>query len=112
MSKNESEHPEVDQHEGEGVGRRVGRRTEDLDEQVDCLQVRELIVVRVDAEAEEQTGVAPIHNLVIPELGKGPLVSDVEAEEHSAGVRTSTKFDWYFWSLGATRRCTSPRSLT
>ena len=28
------------------------------------------------------------------------------------GGLTSTKLDWYFWSRGATNRCTSPRSLT
>lgn len=27
-------------------------------------------------------------------------------------VRTSTKFDWYFWSRGATSRCTSPLRRT
>lgn len=29
-----------------------------------------------------------------------------------AGLRTSTKLDWYFWSRGAIKRCTSPLSRT
>lgn len=43
-------------------------RTEDLDEQVDGLQVRQLIVVRIDTDAEEQTSISPVHDLVVPEL--------------------------------------------
>ena len=41
---------------------------EDLDEEVDGLEVGELVVVRVDADAEEQAGVSAIDDLVVPEL--------------------------------------------
>ena len=34
------------------------------------LQVRQLVIVRIDAETEEKTGVASIHDLVVPELGE------------------------------------------
>lgn len=44
---------------------------EDLDEVVDSLQVAEIVVVHVNAYAEVQTGVPPIHDLEIPELKAG-----------------------------------------
>lgn len=44
------------------------RRTEHLDEQVDGLQVCELVVVRIHADAEEQSGVAAVNDLVVAEL--------------------------------------------
>ena len=86
------------------------RHTEYLDEQVDRLQVCEFVVVRIHADAEEQAGVAAVHDFVVAELGRRdgrepPLT-------HGYWTRTSTKFDWYFWSLGATNRCTSPLSRT
>ena len=86
------------------------RHTEHLDEQVDRLQVCEFIVVRIHADAEEQAGVAAVNDLVVAELrrrdGLEPPLT------HGYWTRTSTKFDWYFWSLGATNRCTSPLSRT
>ena len=42
--------------------------TENLDEQMDGLQVCELVVVRVHADAEEETSVSPVNDLVVPEL--------------------------------------------
>lgn len=35
---------------------------------MDGLQVRELVVIRIHADAEEQTSVAPVHDLVVSEL--------------------------------------------
>lgn len=35
---------------------------------MDGLEVRELIVVGIDADAEEETGVSPVDDLVVPEL--------------------------------------------
>lgn len=35
---------------------------------MDGFQIRELIVVRVDAHAEEETGVTAVNNLVVAEL--------------------------------------------
>ncbi len=47
---------------------------EHLDEEVDGLEVGQLVVVRVDARAEEQAGVPPVHDLVVPELHEVRLV--------------------------------------
>ena len=47
---------------------------EDLDEEVDRLEVRQLVVVRVHARAEEQPRVPPVHDLVRPELHEVRLV--------------------------------------
>lgn len=47
---------------------------EDLDEEVDGLEVGELVVVGVDAGAEEEAGVPPVHDLVAPELDEVGLV--------------------------------------
>jgi hypothetical protein len=38
---------------------RIRYLVEDLDKEVDRLEARELVVVDVDAEGEEETGVAP-----------------------------------------------------
>ena len=46
----------------------IGRRTEHLDEQVDRFEVCQLVVVRIDADAEEQPGVAAVYDLVVAEL--------------------------------------------
>jgi hypothetical protein len=35
---------------------------------MDCLKVRQLVVVRIDADTEEQTSVASVYNLVVPKL--------------------------------------------
>lgn len=47
---------------------------EDLDEEVDGLEVGELVVVGVDAGAEEEAGVAPVDDLVVAELDEVGLV--------------------------------------
>ncbi|KAJ3579931.1 hypothetical protein NPX13_g634 [Xylaria arbuscula] len=47
---------------------------EHLDEEVDRLEVRELVVVGVDARAEEEARVPPVHDLVVPELDEVGLV--------------------------------------
>lgn len=47
---------------------RPGAHTEDFNEQMDGLEVCELIVIGVDADAEEQTGITSVDDLVIPEL--------------------------------------------
>ena len=43
-------------------------RTQDLDKQMYCLQIRELIIVCVDAHTEEQASVAAVNNFVVAEL--------------------------------------------
>ena len=47
--------------------------TEDLYEEMDSFQVCELVVIRVHTDAEEQSGVTAIHDLVVPELHSGAL---------------------------------------
>lgn len=47
---------------------------EDLDEEVDGLEVGELVVVCVDAGAEEEPGVAAVDDLVVAELDEVGLV--------------------------------------
>jgi hypothetical protein len=47
---------------------------EHLDEEVDRLQVRELVVVGVDAGAEEEASVPPVDDLVVAELDEVGLV--------------------------------------
>lgn len=47
---------------------------EHLDEEVDRLQVRQLVVVGVDARAEEEPRVPPVDDLVVAELDKVGLV--------------------------------------
>lgn len=47
---------------------------EHLDEEVDGLQVGELVVVGVDAGAEEEPRVAPVDDLVVAELDEVGLV--------------------------------------
>lgn len=42
--------------------------TENLDKQMNSLQVCKLVVIRVDTDAEEQTSVATVDDLVIAEL--------------------------------------------
>lgn len=45
-----------------------------LDEEVDGLEVGELVVVCIDARAEEESRVPPVHHLVVSELDKVRLV--------------------------------------
>jgi len=47
---------------------------EDLDKEVNGLEVGELVIVCVDAGAEEKTCVAAVNNLVVSELDKVGLV--------------------------------------
>lgn len=47
---------------------------EDLDEEVDGLEEGELVVIGVDAGAEEEAGVAAVDDLVVAELDKVGLV--------------------------------------
>lgn len=42
--------------------------TEDLDKEMDSLEVRELIVVGIHTDTEEETGVSSVDDLVVPEL--------------------------------------------
>ena len=77
---------------------------------MDGLEVCKLVVVGIDAHAEEEPGIATVDNLVIPELRHLLLQEDLDKARTYR--RTSTKLDWYFWSLGATSLCTSPRRRT
>lgn len=47
---------------------------ENLYKEMDRLEVRELIVVGVHADTEEETGVSSVDDLVVPELDKVGLV--------------------------------------
>lgn len=40
---------------------------------MDSLEVRELIVVGIDADTEEETGVSSVDDLVVPELYEAKL---------------------------------------
>ena len=62
---------------------------------MDGLQVRELVVVGVHADAEEETSVAAIDDFMIPELRAAHEVLGPFGVENAC-VRTSTKLDWYF----------------
>lgn len=42
--------------------------TEDLDKEMDSLEVRELIVVGIHTDTEEETSVSSVDDLVVPEL--------------------------------------------
>ena len=72
---------------------------EHLDEEVDRLEERQLVVVGVDARAKEEPRVPPVHDLVVPELDKVGLVLLVPRRDEpvdllslwSAGVRRSRK---------------------
>ena len=50
---------------------------------MDGLQVRELVVVRVDADAEEEPGVAPVYDFEIAELDEVGLVSLVSRSDEA-----------------------------
>jgi hypothetical protein len=43
-------------------------RTEDFNEEVYSLEVRELVIVGVDTYTEEETCVAAVDDLIVPEL--------------------------------------------
>lgn len=59
---------------------------EDLDEEVDGLEVGELVVVGVDAGAEEQAGVAAIDDLVVAELDEVGLVLLVSGRDEAVDL--------------------------
>jgi len=54
---------------------------------VNGLQVCKLIVIRIDAHAEEEASIATVHNLVIPELEEGGEIvgQKVKRQEHRHG---------------------------
>ena len=60
---------------------------------------------------QEQQG-APVDDLVVAELEGQPNFRQSSSYPQGVAQLTSTKLDWYFWSLGAIRRWTSPRSRT
>lgn len=59
---------------------------EDLDEEVDGLEVCELVVVCVDADAEEEAGVAAVDDLVLAELDKVGLVLLVAGRDEAVDL--------------------------
>lgn len=73
------------------------------------LEVRKLIVVRVDANTEEQARVAAVNNLVVTELASQSSAPAILLLQKLFSlllqdILTSTKLDWYFWSRGAIKR--------
>ena len=53
------------------LGRRMryqGNRTEDLDEQMDSFEIGKFVIIGVYTDAEEQAGISPVDNFVVPEL--------------------------------------------
>lgn len=76
---------------------------------MNSLEVCQLVIVRVDADAEEEARISSVNDLVVPELAAGQFREERMGE---VLLRTSMKFDWYFWSLGAIMRWTSPRRRT
>ena len=57
-----------------------------LDEEVDGLEVSELVVVCVDARAEEEPRVPPVYNLVVPELDEVGLVFLVSGSDEAVDL--------------------------
>ena len=60
---------------------------EDLDEEVDSLEEGELVVVGVDAGAEEEARVPPVDDLVVAELDKVRLVLLVSRRDEAVDLR-------------------------
>jgi hypothetical protein len=63
---------------------------------VNGLQVCKLIVIRVNAHAEEEASIATVHNLVIPELEEGGEMVGQRVNDSNTDtevIRTSTKLD-------------------
>ncbi len=60
---------------------------QDLDEEVDGLQIGQLVVVGVDARAEEEARVSPVHDLVVPELDEIRLVLLVAGRHEAVDLR-------------------------
>ena len=52
-------------------------RTENLDEEMNSFEISKLVVVSVYADTEEQAGISPVDNFVVPELAsKSALVTE------------------------------------
>ena len=64
---------------------------EDLDEEVDRLEVGQLVIVGVDAGAEEKPRVPPVHDLVRPELHEVRLVFLVPRRHEPVHLKTSQR---------------------
>lgn len=60
---------------------------EHLDEEVDRLEERELVVVGVDARAKEEPGVPPVDHLVVAELDEVGLVFLVPRGDEAVDLR-------------------------
>ena len=71
---------------------------EDLDEEVDGLEVGELVVVCVDAGAEEEAGVAAVDDLVVAELDKVGLVLLVAGRDEA--VDLALELDLFVVAVG------------
>ena len=65
---------------------------EHLDEEVDRLQIRELVVVGVDADAEEEAGVAPVDDLEGAELDEVGLVLLVAGGDEAVDLVWGVRF--------------------
>ncbi len=59
---------------------------QDLDEEVNCLQIRQLIVIRIHTGAEEEPCIAPVDNLVIAELNEVGLVFLVSGRDKAVDL--------------------------
>jgi hypothetical protein len=66
---------------------------EDLDEEVDGLEVGELVIVGVDAGAEKEARIPPIHHLVVPELDEVGLVFLVARRYETVDLFTCERKD-------------------
>ncbi|KFZ02531.1 hypothetical protein V500_00124, partial [Pseudogymnoascus sp. VKM F-4518 (FW-2643)] len=62
-----------------------------LDKEVYGLEVRQLIIIRIDADAEEQPSIPPIHHAVLPELDEIGLMLLVPRRNQA--VHLSLKLD-------------------
>jgi hypothetical protein len=68
--------------------------TENFYKQVNCLQVCQFIVIGVNAQAEEETGVASVHNLIVSELviQLQNRVEIVEPDKRSTSIAIRTAY--------------------
>lgn len=85
---------------------------EDLDEEVDGLEEGELVVVRVDAGAEEEARVPPVDDLVVAELDEVGLVLLVSGRYEAVNLeRTVSEREEHAPHGGGGWLVTSPLSL-
>lgn len=63
--------------------------TENLYKEMDRLEVRELIVVGVHADTEEETGVSSVDDLVVPELEHTAMRTGKEGRVGIVNVRAA-----------------------